>query len=464
MKKPVFCINRLRHFRTAIFVADAMFALLCLLTVFPIADATDRAAAEVNGDEYSLTVGTNDEVRVSIAPEHDGKMSVMKDSVTTSTNAPTGYKLYISSANTYNSMLLDGEEYNDEDIWAKMAPTEGSFEQPAALFVSDDTPATWGYAIPGLNNFDSEYTTSDPSASSKFAAMPTAGNGQLIRSIDTAIEGDSIDVYYGTKVSSLLRQGKYKIWVNYIAVTEISSEIDNEVSILPRRVRNNYKPGTRITFSSDFRIAPDLGVIQPTVNGLSCDNIIRVSDDPFIFTCELPAGLTNGTYPVSVEIPQLGKHYNAIENLTIVDPYDEMQGVDKEVYDSVMVNDEYQFYDARDDKKYWITKTNGGDLLMTQNLDFAISTEGTVLDPATSNVQNEKTIAASEVPGDGIKDPTKFYYFDAGDYYLDITIGEQVSSAELDVEAPEWHYHLGSRYSVSTVYTDAVTNTDDADE
>ena len=392
MKTPVFCINRLRYFRTVIFAANAMFAILCLLTIFPFADSTNRASAEVNGDEYSLTLAMTDDVTLSFNPTDEGVLRATKATITGSTNAPTGYQLYISSAtDDDNSFLLEGEESNSARADSKMQAISGTFIAPEALFTSQDTPATWGYAIPGLGGFDASY--SSVSNSSKFAAVPTAGNGQLIHEATTAVSGDTVDIYYGAKVNSRLRHGKYKTWIKYTAVTDMTSEVTEGISIFPHRIRNNYEHGTTVTVTSETRIASDLGVLIATVNNEPCTNIIKTSDSPLTFTCEIPDGLTNGEYDVVLEIPQYGKSFTSTNKLKIVDPYDVMQEIDKEIYDSVLTDQQYQFIDSRDDKKYYITKLKNGDLAMTQNLDFELSTDGTTLNPETSDVNSTKTIS-----------------------------------------------------------------------
>lgn len=376
-----------------------MFAILCLLTLFPFADSTNRASAEVNGDEYSLAIGMNGDINFTINPTTEvsqgGALNVAKTTIIGSTNAPTGYRLFLSSASDDNSFLLEGEEKNTARDDSKMQATTGTFLAPEALFTSQDTPATWGFAIPGVGSFDDVYTTSAPSVSAKFAAVPTAGNGQLIHETDAAIENDSLDIYYGTKVNSRLRHGKYSAWVKYSAITDMSSEVVDGISIYPHRVRNNYEPGTAITITSEARIASDLGVLIATVNNQTCGNIKKTSDDPLILTCEIPEGLENGEYDVALSIPQYGKTFSSTDKLKIVDPYDVMQEIDKEVYDSVVTEQQYQFVDSRDNKKYYITKLKNGNLYMTQNLDFELSTEGTVLDPETSDVETTKTLTAN---------------------------------------------------------------------
>lgn len=462
MKKPVFCINRLNHFKAIIFASYALLFALSFLTIFPIADDTARASAEVDASDYLLSLQMGADIDFTVTPSRTGKMTIVKDTITGSTNAPTGYKLFISSANEFNSIYLDGEEDNDDDVEAKMSPTSGTFDAPEMLYSSADTPATWGYAIANLNNFDASYDVANPSESSKFAAMPASGSGQLIRTQDSAISDDSIDVYYGTKVGSRLRSGKYKTWINYVAITDLSSEISGNLSVFPHRIRDNYKPGTIITITADFDTAEDVGILLPTLGNETCTNVKKLSDSPLTVTCEIPENLTIDTYDLSLHIPQLGKTFTLTDAVNIVDRFDAMQTIDKEVYDSTIVDESYQFYDTRDNKKYFVTKTKSGDIIMSQSLDFEISAEGTTLSPETSDVTTEKTIYATtdfdQLTDEQKKNPALIIYKDEGDYYYSYEDSALVSTDGLDVESPLWATHAASSYSYSAAIAEPISD------
>ncbi len=462
MNTSVFRINRLRFFRPLASSASIALFVLSFLTFFPIADTSERASAEVNGDNYELTIGMESDLNLAISPSREGKLSIIKNTITGSTNAPAGYKLYIASANENTSMLLDGEAYNSDDYQSRMLAVSGTFDTPEALFSTETTPATWGYAVPSLNNFDATYDVDNPSSTAKFAGMPASGSGQLIHSAPAAISNDTVEVYYGTKVNQNLRQGKYKTWINYIAVTDFSTIVNNSLAVSPSRIRNNYKPGTKIALTANFNAADDLGTFLPTVNNTTCGNPQKISNEPLVVTCELPENLVNGEYEVILNVPQLGKAFVAADPITIVDAYDAMQSIDEDVYDSVEVHGEYQFYDVRDNKKYFVTKLKNGDLYMTQNLAFELSTEGTVLDPATSDVNAQKTIVATDFAtlqqGQTVTRPDLFMYYTMGDVAIDYNSSQVIPLEGVDEDSVLRHSAFGVGYSFNAAMTEAYSD------
>ncbi|MCR5832495.1 MAG: InlB B-repeat-containing protein [Candidatus Saccharibacteria bacterium] len=91
-----------------------------------------------------------------------------------------------------------------------------------------------------------------------------------------------------------------------------------------------------------------------------------------------------------------------------------MQEMTQEIVSNTDTEAAKQLIDVRDGKKYWVTKENDGNIWMTQNLDFALSTSGTQLNPETSNVTETKTITAEPSFGN---DKNGIYYLDEGDMY-----------------------------------------------
>ena len=95
-----------------------------------------------------------------------------------------------------------------------------------------------------------------------------------------------------------------------------------------------------------------------------------------------------------------------------------MQEMTPEIIANTDIESTKQLTDVRDGKKYWVTKEYDGNIWMTQNLDFEISTSGTALSTETSNVSSNKTLTAASSFG---TDPDGIYYYDQGDYYYSDT-------------------------------------------
>lgn len=139
-----------------------------------------------------------------------------------------------------------------------------------------------------------------------------------------------------------------------------------------------------------------------------------------------------------------------------------MQEVTPEIVENTDTEMTKRLTDTRDGKKYWVTKMYDGNLWMSQNLDFAISTSGTTLSPATSNVLTEKTITASSNFG---SDPTGIYYYDDGNRFYD---SGSKSDFNNNVQSTQGHLEVGSYYSWYAATAGSAANTnntgDDATE
>ena len=130
-----------------------------------------------------------------------------------------------------------------------------------------------------------------------------------------------------------------------------------------------------------------------------------------------------------------------------IDVIDYMQEIDEDIIDSMVVGTQYQLEDKRDDKKYYVAKLDDGNVWMTQNLDFALSAEGTELNPDTSDVTATKTLTVSTNTETWGQDATLAYYKDAGNLYRPNGLDAVADSSALAPNSDDQHYQLGSYYS-----------------
>lgn len=108
------------------------------------------------------------------------------------------------------------------------------------------------------------------------------------------------------------------------------------------------------------------------------------------------------------------------------------------------LNTTQRMTDARDNKKYWVTKLADGNCWMTQNLDFAFTKPGnTTLYPDTSAVSAQQTVYVGSSWTTNSEDNN---YFDGGDYYYQNGT-TPTSTSSLADNAEAWHYHKGSYYN-----------------
>ncbi len=285
--------------------SSVSLALFGLLTFVPPYNPEKQAEAVIDPDLYTISVNAVSDISLQVNPSAAGTVAMVEDVITSSTNSPSGYKLYVSVDGDHNDIYLNGDSNNDVS-GKKIAATSGTFDSPAAL--TSDSSSSWGYAVPGLNNFDIAYDPSSPSSSAKFAALPVIGEEQLIHEHEGVATDDTTSVYYGAKVDSNIAAGHYVANVVYTSMTDISSITNGELTVSPNDFTENYDPVT-ITITTSLSTSREIGTVTATVGGNICGDLDIANYDPLTVTCTLPAGLSNSRHDVMLNIPRLGKSY-----------------------------------------------------------------------------------------------------------------------------------------------------------
>ena len=130
------------------------------------------------------------------------------------TDASNGYILTMQGAAASTDLI------NDTKNTLTIPSTDAKPNQPAALAAGH-----WGYALPGQTGFDADYT--NPTATSKFAAVPGAGDGQtaaVVATGNTATSnaGQNISMVYGVNIDAdSLAAGNYKTNIVYTATAQL---------------------------------------------------------------------------------------------------------------------------------------------------------------------------------------------------------------------------------------------------
>ncbi|MBO7561251.1 hypothetical protein J6T21_04500 [Candidatus Saccharibacteria bacterium] len=201
------------------------------------------------------------------------------------------------------------------------------------------------------------------------------------------------------------------------------------------------------------------GLYHPAYSGF----IINTTDAPATSAAEqivvgvkVDAELPSGVYDCDLTVVALA---NRIPYT--IDVIDFLQEIDEDVIDSMVTDQQYQLMDERDGKIYFVTKHEDGRVWMTQNLDFELSAEGTVLNPETSDVLATKTLAVSTNSETWGQDATLAYYRDGGALYRPDGLGTIADSSALDSDDDGQHYQLGSYYSWNAATAGSGATTED---
>ena len=190
--------------RNILVILPALFIMLFATAIMlPVVPESTHA----EGDEQieGTYIITSPNVEVTLLSKDDGYYKIFKDTITAGTDCYGGYTLYISTdTQEHQTLYLNGDTSSE----SKINNATGTYEEPKAL-----NNYEWGFAVPGINYFDKKYSTTNPNANSKFAALPL--EEKVIHDYPYLTAEDTTDIYYGFKLGGPLELGKYETTVTY---------------------------------------------------------------------------------------------------------------------------------------------------------------------------------------------------------------------------------------------------------
>lgn len=288
-------------------------------SVFAPVDITNASQVNmnINTTGYYVNVTSSGSVDLTINATPSGAVAIAKDPVVVKTNSKTGYKLYLS---VDNDNAGGNRLYKDADSTSSsfLSPATGTVSTPAAL----DTNS-WGFAVPGLTNFDPVYVDSNGNssdgstgqtlnASNRFAAVPLRSQEALISQTDSPNEvGVETDVYYGANATTSLLAGMYQGSVIYSIVAEGSNNIYGDASISPNATTTLTGGETVTIGTSLFASNVSASDVTVTIGGQAC--VVTGASNPdgagLTITCTTPNLGALGDYDVIIQIPKYDKTY-----------------------------------------------------------------------------------------------------------------------------------------------------------
>ncbi|MCQ2049687.1 MAG: hypothetical protein MJZ22_01590 [Candidatus Saccharibacteria bacterium] len=422
-----------------------VLALFGFLAVLPPASEPEVSAI-IDGEQFALTVTNSEAINLEINPTESGSIAVAKDTIVANTNSPAGYKLYVSTdSETSNNIHLNGRESNDTED-KKIVAASGTFNAPAAL---EQNESSWGFALAGVNGFDSSYDIANPSPSAKFAAVPEKNNEQLIHDHTGRATDDQTEIYFAAKANTSIASGNYQTTILYTTLSEATDQDQTEINLDKTVFPNDYETKNKtINVDTSIMVSKTPNLIVE-INNIRATNVIVTSISPLSFTFDLPANLTEGKYDFTATLENLAKSYTKPKAITIKPAMAYMQDMTPEVCDSLVLEEQIQLMDKRDDKIYWVSKLKDGNCWMTQNLDYDLSVaENQTLVPETSNVTTTRSVAPDGNFTSGSLSENG--YLDGGDYYYVDGLTKTEGASNLPEDSADRHYAVGNYYSWKT--------------
>lgn len=151
---------------------------------------------------------TSGTVNVNVIPTASGAQTIGSDTVTVSTNDPSGYTLTLGETSASTDLVSGGNT---------IPHSSGSQASPVAMSAN-----TWGYRVDGVGGFGAGPTSSQNSAAIggiKFAAVPASGSPDTIKTTSGVASNDTTSVWYGVAANTSQPFGTYTNSVTYTATT-----------------------------------------------------------------------------------------------------------------------------------------------------------------------------------------------------------------------------------------------------
>ena len=284
-------------FAIAFLVSVLSFSILAPIDSSNAAPATVTANIEAAGYYIGMTFH---DVEMNMTATVTGAYAIAYDTITTKTNAPAGYKLYVSGTNAadYSATRPGNALYKDGDstISPFIAPTSGTFSSPSTLAMN-----TWGAS-------NSALTTGQEAT---YFAMPLLGSPQLIQTTNTANEtGVDKRLDFGFRADYTMPVGSYSNTIIYTAAANANSGGTNELAISPSDTES-LAGGESVVITTSLYTNYDLGTgdVTVTIGGQTC-TVTAVTTNTTLgtkqITCTTPAQTLTGAKDVYVNIPIFG--------------------------------------------------------------------------------------------------------------------------------------------------------------
>ena len=311
--------NRIKqfNFRRKILLSSEKRAVVASATVFLVAFLTTLIAssilapidssnatgttvtANINASDYYLNITSHD-VEMNLSSSITGSYAAAYDTITTKTNSPSGYKLYVSmerdsdydASHPGNALYKNG----DSTVSPFISPTNGTFSSPAALDMN-----TWGISV----------SNTSTGKESTFFAVPLLNSPQLLQTTSSANEsGVDKRLDFGFAANAAMPMGSYAGTILYTATANANSSGNNELLVTPASTASLAGGESVVITTSLYTNYPlETDQVGVTIGGNTCTVtavVTNASVGTKEITCTLPASATAGKKDVVVNIPLFG--------------------------------------------------------------------------------------------------------------------------------------------------------------
>lgn len=355
--------HKQRPFLAKTKIGTASSLILC--AVFSILNYSAVSAAA-----YTAALSTDGDIELNVSVNGDRASSVV-DNLTVVSTCPYGYTVSISGPSD-SALYKDGDKTSS----SKIDVSTGTIESPASIL--GDNYGTWGFT-----------TESTQSSSMLFAGLTNSPVILATSSSPTSASGETIPIYYGASVKPDIVPGSY-------TMAESSTGAgDNVITYFLTTSLNctSYQVAFNPTSTANGSSVSGTGTMEnQRISEGTATNLDQASFTPpsgLFFDSWNTAQDGSGTsYANGASVTDLAPAGNTITlyaqwsicnpSGTTIDTIGCMQDISSNnktsILNSMTVDEQYQLYDSRDKKQYYVSKLSDGNIWMTQNLDFELST------------------------------------------------------------------------------------------
>lgn len=192
--------------RRSVQIVSAFAAVAVISSPAAVGAATTDTIISSSIDSVISLLTSSGTVNINVTPTGAGAQTIASDTVTVSTNNTAGYVLQLAEATT-DTALISGAD--------TIPASAGTQAAPEVMAVN-----TWGYRVDGVGGFGVGVTNSAASTAigaATFAAVPTTGSPDTLKTTATSAANDTTVVWYGVAADTTQNDGTYTNTVTYTA-------------------------------------------------------------------------------------------------------------------------------------------------------------------------------------------------------------------------------------------------------
>lgn len=363
-----------KRLRISAYLSVTFLLLFLGLAIFPVASSvSDTNAAKQDLKTTTLSMSSSEFYANPKVTSTTGTFASSSTEISISTDNYTGYTFGIAAKtddSDYSKLKSADGEFNS----ISSATTEASFSAEGATALN----GLWGYKPSKINS----------ASNTNYLPAPNFAGDEINRTSGPNAEVDTYTISLGARADVDTISGRYK---NSFVLRVVA----NPIGVAFNYIKNTEDTVTDMPANIAANLSDEKIVVSETAPSRSgyeltgwCDGATRnVLNIDYCDNDKYEGGedywLDRTGAQVEVNLYAMWKPVGAGEYIcnananTIADAVC-MQDMNKNVKASMVAEQQYQLYDSRDGKKYYVSKLLDGNVWMTQNLDLVLSNEQTL--------------------------------------------------------------------------------------